>query len=141
MSNKIVEAYIKEDTSVSYQDVETNPKIKNFFDSDSKRVRYFSAFLEEWQDTIEDHYKKDLPSLEVPTIKCSIGKSYIKVHNGNSVMAFVDHFGNIYKPAGWQAPAKGVRYYVDSDNIKFDSYGSFLYGNSNLIPKTKDDWG
>ena len=56
------------------------------------------------------------------------------------MMCIQFHFGNVYKAAGWQAPAKGVRYYIDSDDINFDSYGSFLYGNSNLTPKTDMDW-
>lgn len=137
---KVVEAYIKEDKSVIYTDVSTNPKVKAFFGNDFRRLRFFADFLEDWQGTIESHYKKDLPNLEIPVLQCSIGRSYIKIHNGRSVEAFVDHFGNVYKAAGWQAPAKGVRYYIDSDDIKFDSYGSFLYGNSNLTPKTEMDW-
>jgi hypothetical protein len=33
---------------------------------------------------------------------------------GKSVYAFVDYDGNIYKPSGWRAPAKGVRGHIDN---------------------------
>ena len=58
------------------------------------------------------------------------GGKYIKViytyggHDLGSVFAFVDADGNIYKPAGWQAPAKGVRARID-DNPPVD--GKDLY--------------
>ena len=45
-----------------------------------------------------------------------------------SVHAFIDSEGNIYKAAGWSAPAKGVRFYtVDSALYNADPYGSYLY--------------
>lgn len=31
-----------------------------------------------------------------------------------SVYAFVDYNGNIYKPAGWKAPAQGIRGHIDN---------------------------
>lgn len=37
------------------------------------------------------------------------GKKYIKILSHGSVVAFIDPEGNIYKPASWQAPAKGIR--------------------------------
>jgi len=30
-------------------------------------------------------------------------------HGQQSVYCFVDHEGNVYKSAGWKAPAKGIR--------------------------------
>ena len=51
----------------------------------------------------------------------NIGKTYIKIWIGEvwfnhsedilhkSVFCFVDKEGNIYKPASWQVPAKGIR--------------------------------
>ena len=42
--------------------------------------------------------------------------------------AFVDGSGNVYKAAGWPAPAKGIRYTsVAAALAKADPYGSFLY--------------
>lgn len=34
--------------------------------------------------------------------------------NTRSSFAFVDHEGNIYKCAGWKAPAKGIRGHIDN---------------------------
>jgi hypothetical protein len=61
------------------------------------------------------------------------GRKYDKIvqtYNGksDSVHAFVDAEGNVYKPAGWAAPAKGIRYYtVESALVNSDPYGSYLY--------------
>lgn len=50
------------------------------------------------------------------------GRKYIKITSGNdgkgtSVVAFVDATtGDIYKPAGWKAPAKGARGNIN-DNL------------------------
>ena len=45
---------------------------------------------------------------------CESGRKYYKiimVNNQRSVHAFVDkRTGEVYKPAGWQGPAKHVRY-------------------------------
>ena len=73
------------------------------------------------------------------------GRKYIKVWSylvngcfglnekvrGRSVWMFVDkNSGEVYKPASYKAPAKGVRYLVTqlADNPHIcDAYGSFLY--------------
>jgi hypothetical protein len=71
------------------------------------------------------------------------GRKYYKVtqstqmHNGGyssneSVHAFVDKDTlDVYKPASWNAPAKGVRYNLnkDIDTLRqiADPYGSYLY--------------
>ena len=70
-----------------------------------------------------------------------VGRKYIKVWsylvsggerlNGNSCWMFVDkNSGEVYKPASYKAPAKGVRYLITqlADNPHIcDAYGSFLY--------------
>lgn len=38
-----------------------------------------------------------------------------KYGNGESVHAFVDAEGNVYKPNGWKAPAAGIRARVRTD--------------------------
>lgn len=62
------------------------------------------------------------------------GKKYDKIAvtpNRSSqtfVYAFVDTDGNVYKAAGWKAPAKGIRYTSVADAlVKADKFGSFLY--------------
>jgi hypothetical protein len=45
-----------------------------------------------------------------------------------SVFCFIDGDGNIYKPASWKAPAKGIRGTLATvDMSKVDGHGSWLY--------------
>lgn len=40
----------------------------------------------------------------------NVGRKYVKIVREGSVVAFVEkETGNIFKPATWQAPAKGIR--------------------------------
>lgn len=67
------------------------------------------------------------------------GKKYIKVlvctGSGNSVHAFIDSDNNVYKAAGCNAPAKGIRYNLNTDMERLrillsrdNAYtGSYLY--------------
>ena len=70
-----------------------------------------------------------------------VAKKYIKVYRydtyngevreGRSVFMFIDkETGAVYKPASYKAPAKGIRFYIESlaENPEVvDPYGSFLY--------------
>jgi hypothetical protein len=70
-----------------------------------------------------------------------VAKKYIKVLQGRvnsddsfeteGVFMFIDkESGAVYKPASYKAPAKGIRFYLESlvDNPEVvDPYGSFLY--------------
>ena len=70
-----------------------------------------------------------------------VGRKYIKVWSylisdgerlrGRSCYMFVDkNTGEVFKPASYKAPAKGVRYLITqlADNPHIcDPYGSFLY--------------
>ena len=70
-----------------------------------------------------------------------VGRKYIKVWSylvsdgerlrGRSCFMFVDkETGAVYKPASYKAPAKGIRFYIDSlveSPEVVDPYGSFLY--------------
>ena len=78
-------------------------------------------------------------------LEYEVGRKYIKVWsylisecfalnervNGRSCFMFVDkNTGEVYKPASYKAPAKGVRYLITqlADNPHIcDAYGSFLY--------------
>lgn len=49
-----------------------------------------------------------------PKFTYTEGKKYFKIiengyGGGQSVHCFVDFNGNIFKPSGWSAPAKGIR--------------------------------
>ena len=67
------------------------------------------------------------------------GKRYIKISSGyieegklvsESVDAFVDkNTGDVYKPASWNAPAKGVRYnlFDDIDYLEKNCGSGHLY--------------
>ena len=62
------------------------------------------------------------------------GRKYHKIHDGNGVHAFVDkNTGQVYKPASYKAPAKGVRYDLRSIKSRHQCYsnadwaGSYLY--------------
>lgn len=70
-----------------------------------------------------------------------VGRKYIKVWSylvsqgerlcGRSCYMFVDkNTGDVYKPASYKAPAKGIRFQIEqlADNPDIcDPYGSFLY--------------
>ena len=54
--------------------------------------------------------------IERATYRTQEGRKYIKITPDGSVFAFVDKkTGDIFKPASWQAPAKGVRGNLFSD--------------------------
>ena len=69
------------------------------------------------------------------------GRKYIKIVDGylddnggmlqsRSVVAFINkETGDVLKPAGWNAPAKGVRYnlYTDIDYLENNCGGGHLY--------------
>ena len=69
-----------------------------------------------------------------------VGKKYIKVMDmnvypdqiqSNGVFMFIDkETGAVYKPANYKAPAKGIRFYIDTlveNPDVVDPYGGFLY--------------
>ena len=64
------------------------------------------------------------------------GRKYHKIHNGpaGGIHAFVDkNTGQVYKPASYKAPAKGVRYDLRSIKSRHQCYsnadwsGGYLY--------------
>ncbi len=74
-------------------------------------------------------------------LEYSVGKKYIKVNqfkvhadgsfSNNGVFMFIDkESGACYKPASRKAPAKGIRFFLESlveTPEVVDQYGSFLY--------------
>ena len=87
-------------------------------------------------DALEQDFKTHHPNSEPYKFYIESGRKYHKLimeTNGGSrsVHAFVDkNTGEVYKPASYKAPAKGVRYLITqlADNPHIcDPYGSFLY--------------
>lgn len=131
-------SHVNEDKYMDIDSIRSNSKLKSFF-VDMDIVDAFYDFMMTWENQRKKYYKEKLPGLDYKSLSFSIGRNYIKIVTDHSVSAFVDRFGNVYKPASWNAPASGVRYYLDDyDKINFDAYGSFLYGNSNLPPRTEE---
>ena len=92
------------------------------------------------QDRIKNHPRfKDLYAKQKRNYMKTVGPKYIKIHdteNGQkrSIHAFIDkQTGDLFKPAGVNAPAKGVRGNVtDKDFMsrlknRFDTHGGHLY--------------
>ena len=92
------------------------------------------------QDRIKNHPRfKDLYAKQKRDYMKTVGPKYIKIHdteNGQkrSIHAFIDkQTGDLFKPAGVNAPAKGVRGNVtDKDFMsklknRFDTHGGHLY--------------
>lgn len=85
---------------------------------------------------IEVNSAKKWPTCELnhSTIRVERGRKYIRLVTTNlkgengSVFCFIDQEGNIYKPAGYKAPAKGIRGNVmDVDPSKLDGATGWLY--------------
>lgn len=96
------------------------------------------ARLDEYLNVLTEntrkHFQQHYPSLNLPNYQVVQGRKWskvIKVDNQRSVHSFVDKDGNVYKPASWHAPAKGVRYNLDQDmdvlRAKADPFGGYLY--------------
>jgi hypothetical protein len=87
---------------------------------------HIEGFIKQCDDMIKEYYELKLPTLDVPKLKLYVGGKYYKVAkrgdgpNNESVWFFVDkEEGNIWKPAGWKAPAKNFpRGNILSDNAK-----------------------
>lgn len=85
---------------------------------------------------MEHYYRREKSFADDPKMwidRCvytlNVGRKYVKIVREGSVVAFVEkETGNIFKPASWQAPAKGVRGNIFSDKkgmeaLNFDSVG------------------
>lgn len=87
------------------------------------------------QDITAEYYAKHLPTLQVPTYVVASGKKFHKVvcvnDGSRHVHSFVDQADNLFKAASWAAPAKGVRYNLNTDMPKLrqviDPHGGYLY--------------
>jgi hypothetical protein len=88
-------------------------------------------------------YAERYPSLEPETYYLDSGRKYLRIASrrggggGAYVHSFVDAFtGDVYKAAGWKAPAlNGARYNLldaasfEDLKAKWDPHGGYLYKN------------
>lgn len=93
-------------------------------------------FVKGAQVKINDYYKKSFPNLKPDILIISKGKRYIKIiqkgvtGSNKSVWAFIDAkegntFGDILKPASWNAPAKHSRGNVFDGSWGVNSVGPY----------------
>ena len=87
------------------------------------------------QDKLQEAYHFMEPA-QRPVTAVEVGRKNFKViavHPGQrSVHSFVDRVtGDVFKPAGWAAPAKGARFNLltglDTLLLAVDPYGGYLY--------------
>ena len=98
--------------------------------SDSERVeKYCVSLCKELQRDYDTN-----SNVGRYNFKMELGRKYWKIHDGNGVHAFVDrNTGDVFKPASWKSPTKGVRYNLLDEYSrlscldKADWAGSYLY--------------
>lgn len=100
--------------------------------SEIKSITVLAA-LENYINKVQAHsdnkFQSDYPNTwaagNAPKYEYSRGKRWYKVTRKDSqtcVFCFIDpNTGDIYKPAGWATPAKGIRGNIFSDNLPLDS--------------------
>jgi hypothetical protein len=91
--------------------------------------------LTETANKARGFYKGEaIPNPVLMTFEATKGRKYTKiVGSDGAVHCFIDDDGNIYKPAGWAKPAKGIRFNLETlDLNKVDHYGGWLYAKNPL---------
>jgi hypothetical protein len=89
-------------------------------------IENFRAVLEA---RVHAHYKKNYPSLPLPSITVDLGSKFAKIVKGRndgttSVHCFIEiTSGDIYKAATWRAPAKHVRGNINSEDSGMSAVG------------------
>ena len=99
-----------------------------------------ATYIEFMNEASKAHTEKHFPMLSADTYWVEGGQKYIKIASGRSngqtmVHCFVDALtGDVYKAAGWKAPALNGAHYNLMDEASFenlkskwDPYGGYLY--------------
>ncbi len=78
-----------------------------------------TKWIEAAQKAMEENTKKEWPTCDLnwQRLGADFGPTYIRLwvdslkfpNSRKSAYCFLDYAGNIYKAAGWKAPAKGIR--------------------------------
>jgi hypothetical protein len=86
-------------------------------------IERLEDFIQKWNDQVKVNYREFFDGSELSEeLTYKKGRKYAKLFTGGSVVAFIDmNNGDIYKPAGWKAPAKHVRGNIFSDQGGFEA--------------------
>jgi hypothetical protein len=101
-------------------------KVLKYFNENATKGLSMEAQIEAWIEqadkSVLEKSKASYPTCELNHMRLTFnkGRKYYKVvitsNNGQgqaSVYCFIDKEGNIYKPATWKAPAKGIRGHIN----------------------------
>lgn len=82
------------------------------------------SYMSELEDYHKKYYAKNLSNVPPPKFEQKRGGKFVKIirvdQASKSAFCFVDYDGNIYKAAGWNAPAKGIRGTLGDKNKPLD---------------------
>ncbi len=93
-------------------------------------IERLEDFIKEWESKVRPNFERDFENLEFEPLGYTKGRKYVKIVQENRVVAFVDmNTGDIFKPAGWKAPAKHARgnIYKDRGAEALSEHGSVRY--------------
>jgi hypothetical protein len=93
-------------------------------------------YLQKVQEDSDNTFKKEYPKTwargEGPKFTQKNGPRWVKIFStapgSNSIFCFIDpHTGDIYKPAGVNAPAKGIRGNIYNESLPLTSGSMYRY--------------
>lgn len=127
---------------MKFKDTINEEEIKKLVEQHQDLNKAVETFVAHAQKLTDEYFKRDLQNLNPDKFTIKKGGRYIKIiqnimgvkgheppsSGGGSVWAFIDTkegptFGNIYKPASWNAPAKGARGNVFSQQNGIEALG------------------